>query len=135
ALLADLAGEQARSEAAVEGPDPGPGLAEAGVLGGDRQVADDVEDVAPADRVAGHHGDDRLGRPADLGVEVGHVDAPGRRPLLDVAGVTPGPLVPARAEGVGSLAGEDDHPVLEILPGPVEGVRELDHRLGPEGVA
>jgi hypothetical protein len=50
--------------------DPRPGLAEARVVGGDREVADEVQHVAAADRVAGDHRDDRLGRPPDLDLQV-----------------------------------------------------------------
>ena len=77
-LLADLLGEQAGAEAAVEAADPRAGLAEAGVVGGDREVADDVQHVAAADRVAGDHRDDRLGSAAHLHVQVGHVEAADR---------------------------------------------------------
>src|SRR5262245_42348478 len=59
-LHPDVAGQQAGAEAAVEGPDAGAGLAEAGIVGGDRQVTDEVQDVAAADRVAGDHRDHRL---------------------------------------------------------------------------
>ena len=71
--------QQARAEAAVEGADRGPGLPEARVVGGDRQVADEVQHVAAADRVAGDHRHDRLGQPADLDVQVGDVEAPDAR--------------------------------------------------------
>src|ERR1700733_12868859 len=57
----DEAGEHRRTEAAVERPDPWPGLAEAGVVGGGGQVADGLETVAAADRVTGDHRHDRLG--------------------------------------------------------------------------
>ena len=60
-------------------PTRGPGLPEAGVVGGDREVADHVQHVTAADRVAGHHRDDRLGQPADLHVQVGHVEPADRR--------------------------------------------------------
>ena len=73
-------GEQAGAEAAVERADLGPGLAEAGVVGGDRQVADHVQHVAAADRVAGHHGHHGLRQAADLHVQVGHVEAADARP-------------------------------------------------------
>ena len=47
-LLADLAGEVRRAEAAVEGADVGVGLLEPRLLGaGDREVADDVEEWPP----------------------------------------------------------------------------------------
>ena len=59
-------------------PTFGPGLAEARVVGGDREIADDVQDVAAADRVAGDHRDDGLRHPADLDVQVGDVEAADR---------------------------------------------------------
>ena len=63
------------AEAAVEAADARAGLAEAGVVGGDREVADDVQHVAAADRVAGDHRDDRLGQAPHLDVQVGDVEA------------------------------------------------------------
>ena len=57
-LLSDDAGEVAGAKAAVEAPDFGAGLPEDGVVGGDAEVADDVEDVPAADGVAGNEGDD-----------------------------------------------------------------------------
>ena len=59
-------------------PTFGPGLAEARVVGGDREVADEVQDVPAADGVAGDHRDDGLGQAADLDVQVGDVEAPDR---------------------------------------------------------
>ena len=53
-LLADLAGEVRRPEAAVERADVGVGLLEPRVLGaGEGQVADDVQAVPAAGRPAG----------------------------------------------------------------------------------
>ena len=81
-LGADQVAQHAGAEAAVQRADARAGLAEARVVGGDRQVADDVQHVAAADRVAGDHRHHRLGQPADLDLQVGHVEAadrPGRR--------------------------------------------------------
>ena len=107
--------------AAVERADLRAGLAEAGVVGRDRQVAHDVEHVAAADGVAGDHGDDRLRRAPDLHVEVGDVEAAdallAERVVADVARVAPDPLVAAGAERLVALAGEDDHADVGILPG------------------
>ena len=55
--------------------------------------------------------------------------------VTDVAVVATDLLVPARAEGVGSLAAEDDGADVGIVPGHGEGVGQLEERLGPEGVA
>jgi hypothetical protein len=60
-LEPDLAGEQVGAEAAVEAADLRAGLAEAGVVGGDGEVAHDVQDVAAADGPARHHGHDGFG--------------------------------------------------------------------------
>ena len=62
--------------AAVEAAHLRPGLAETGVVGGDGQVADQVKDVSAADGVAGDHGYDRLGQPADLDLQVQDVEPP-----------------------------------------------------------
>src|SRR3954469_11962067 len=51
-LRADEVGQRARPEAAVEAADLRARLAEARVVGGDREVADHVQDVAAADGVA-----------------------------------------------------------------------------------
>src|SRR3954462_8918844 len=57
-LRPDHVCEQAGAEASVEAADARAGLAEAGVVGCDREVADDVQHVPAADRVAGDHGHD-----------------------------------------------------------------------------
>ena len=75
-LDTDVAGQQAGAESTVEAADPGAGLAEAAVVGGDRHVADQVEDVAATDRVAGDHRDHRFRQPPDLDVEVADVEPP-----------------------------------------------------------
>src|SRR4051794_2907952 len=54
-LDADVAGQKRGAEAAVEAAHARPGLPEASVVGGDRQVADQVEDVAAAHGVPGDH--------------------------------------------------------------------------------
>ena len=69
-LLPDDAREQSRAVAGVEAPDPGAGLAEAGVVGGDREVADELQHLAAADRVAGDHRDHGLGQATDLDLQV-----------------------------------------------------------------
>jgi hypothetical protein len=68
-----------------------------------------VQDVTAADRVAGHHRDDRLRQAAHLDVQVRHVEAPDVRATCDVARVAADALVAARAEGERALAGQDDH--------------------------
>src|SRR3954454_4522620 len=138
-LRADQVGEQAGAEAAVEAADARAGLAEASIVGCDREVADDVQHVSAADRVAGDHGHDGLRQAPDLYVQVGDVEAAhaalGGGVLVHVAGVAAHALVATRAECERSLAGEDDHADVEVLAGPLEGVGDLDQRLRAEGVA
>ena len=119
-LLADDAGEVADAEAAVERPDLRAGLAEAGVVGGDGEVADDVQHMPAADGVAGDHGDDGLGDGADLFLQIEHVEAR-HAVAADVAGVAAHLLVAAGAERLVALAGEDDDADRRILMGEVEG--------------
>ena len=67
-----------------------------------------MQHVAAADGVAGHHGHDRLGRAADLDLEVEHVEAAdallGHLVVADVAVVAADALVAAGAEGLGRPA-------------------------------
>jgi hypothetical protein len=132
-LLAHAVGQQSRAVAAVEGPHPRSGLAEPGIVGRDGQVADHVQDMTAADGVAGHHGHHRFGCAPDLDLEVEDVQPPHPGFVL-VPVLAPDPLVAARTEGLGALAGEDDHPHLGIVPGGVEGVAQFEERPGPEGV-
>ena len=67
-----------------------------------------MQHVPAADRVAGHHRDDRLGQAADLDLQVEHVQAPDAAPrdlvVADVAVVAADALVAAGAEGLVALA-------------------------------
>src|SRR5205807_10138722 len=105
-----------------------------GVGDGYGKVSYDVQYVASSDGVARHHGDDRFGQPPDLDLQVEDVQ-PADPCLVDVAVVTPNPLVATGAEGLGPCAGEDDHPDRGVVTGSVEGVRHLDDSPRPEGVA
>ena len=74
-----------------------------------------MQHVPAADRVAGDHRHDRLGQPADLHVQVGHVEAPDARRLpasssCQVARVAAHALVAAGAERLGPS------PVSTITP-------------------
>ena len=94
--------------------------------------------MTAANGVPGDHGHDRLGQPADLDVQVGDMEPADRARLArigEVAGVTPHPLVPAGAERVRALPGQDDHPDLGVFPGDHESIGDLDQRLRPERVA
>src|SRR5262249_25497186 len=138
-LRADEAREYGGAEAAVERPDLRPGLPEARVVRGDRQVAHDVQDVAAADRVARHHRDHRLAQPADLNVQVGAPEPPYRLVSSGLrrvgagyvaAALAPGFLIAAGAECVWAFAGQDDHADVEVLARAGERVGQLDDGLG-----
>src|SRR5262249_20348915 len=127
-------GEQSRAVAPVEAANARACLAKPGVVGGHGEVADDVQDMAAADRVAGDHRDDRLGRAPDLDLEVEYVEA-ADAPFVAVAIVAADLLVTARAEGLGAGAGQDDNGDMGVVARDVEGVAELEERPGTEGVA
>ena len=114
-LLADEPGHPRAPVAGVEGSHPGSRLAEDGPLRGDRQVADHVEDVAPADGVSVDDAQNGLGRPAHLHLEFEDPQLGLRLgPVLVSPVVRPDGLVTAGAKG-GSSFGiihvgcQDDH--------------------------
>src|SRR4030095_14387722 len=74
-LLADDAREVRRAEPAVEAADARAGLAEARVLGRDREIAHHVEHAPAADRMARDQRDHGLGHAADQLLELEHVQA------------------------------------------------------------
>src|SRR5690606_6415674 len=129
-LLADDARQIAGAKAAVEAADDGTGLAEDGVVGGDGQIADDVQDVPPADGVARHQGDNWLGHRADDALQLQYV-APGQAVLVDVARLAAYLLVAARAERVDAIpgrravAGQQHDADLGVHPRQAEGLRHL----------
>ncbi len=133
-LGADQVPQEGGAEAAVPGADPRPGLAEDGVVGGDREVAAEVKDVAAANRVARHHRHHRLRQSPHLHLQVGDMKAADGSALGDVAGVAANLLVAARAERLRALAGEDHDADLGILAGQLQRGGDLDQRLRPEGV-
>ena len=134
---ADEVAQDRRAEAAVEGADARAGLPEARVVGGDREVAHEVQDVPAADRVAGDHRDDRLRQAAHLHVQVGDVEAPDRfaAGVGQVARVAADALVAARAERERALAGEDHDADLGVLARALERVGQLDDGLRAKRVA
>ena len=132
-FLAHHAGQVAGSKAAVKGTHVGAGLAEAGVVGGNAQVAHHVQHVAAADGPARHHRNDRLGNGADDFLEFQHVEA-GHGVFAHVAAVAAHALVAARAEGPAALAGEDNHADVGAVLAQAHGLNHLLHREGREGV-
>ena len=122
-----------RAEARVERPDPGPGLGEGRVLGGDREVAQHVQDVPAADRDPVDGGDHRLRdvaddpvQPLDLeGAPLGLAVPAGLGPLLDVAAGAERPL---------AGGGEDDGGDPAVGPGVLERRDQLVDGAAAEGV-
>ena len=119
-LLPDNRGQIARAVAAVEAADFRPGLPENGVVGGNRQVADDVQDVPAADGVARHQRDHGLGHGANDALKLQHVEAR-HAVIADVARVAAHLLVAARAEGVfaifgGAVPREQDDADFRVRP-------------------
>ena len=104
-----------------------------------RQVAADVQHVPAAHRVPGDHRHDRLGQPADLDLQVQHVEPAdalvGDLVVADVAVVAADALVAAGAERPVALAGQDDDADPVVVAGEVEGRLELEQGLRPERVA
>src|SRR4029079_2683244 len=101
-LHPDVPGKQPRAEPPVEAAHPRPGLAAAGVVGGARQVAYQVEDVPAAHRPAGDHGHHGFRGATDLHMEVAHVEAPdaplSHLVVADISVIAADPLVATRAE-------------------------------------
>ncbi len=122
------------SSEASEAADLWTGLAESSIVGGDGQVANDMEHVASADRIAGDHRDDGLGQPPDLDLEVEHIEPPDALGI-DVAVVASNPLVAAGAERLGAGPGEDDDANLLVVARRLESLGHLRHRYRSEGVA
>src|SRR5215211_9178023 len=106
-------------------------LAEDRGVGGDGQIAHRGQHVAPADRVAAHLGDNRLGRVADGGVHLFHGEAQGAASA--VASLVRR-LVAACRESPLAGAGEDDHADRSIPCGAAEGVDQLLAGAGAERV-
>ena len=107
-LEADGAGHQSGAEAAVEAADPRPGLAEAGIVGGDGQIADQMQHMAAADGIARHHGHHRLGQGADLALQIQHIEIVHALLVVVAAVVAADPLIAAGTEGQVAGAGQDD---------------------------
>ena len=82
--------------------------------------------MAAPDRVARHHGDNGLGEPADLHLEVEDVQpadaALGYLVVAEVAVVAAYPLIASRAERVRALTRQDDDADVRVVAAHVERV-------------
>ncbi len=132
--MAHDARQHRRAETRIEGADPWPGLAEDGVLGRDREVADDVQHMAAADGVAVDERDDRDGQRPDETLEVEHVQTGHALGVL-VAAPDLVALVAAGAEGDVAGSRQDGDPDRGVVADVPERVEHLGHGLRPERVA
>ena len=127
--LADLTREKPGAKAAVERSNPGPCLPEARIIGCNRKVAADVENMAAADCEACDHRDNWLRAAPHLNLQVEHVEAPDSllRHLVvaDVSVIAADSLIAAGAESQIALAGEDDHTHVGVVLSPIKGFAQL----------
>src|SRR2546428_2285899 len=133
-FLPDNASQQAGAVPPIEAADARTGLAEARVVGRDREVAHDMKDMAATDGIAGDHGDHRFRQAPDLDLQVEHVEAAGALGV-DVAVVASDPLIATRAEGLRPRPGKDDHADLGVVARHLERARHLGYGGRPERVA
>ena len=131
-LVAHDARQLRGPEAGVEGADARAGLPEDRRLRGDREVADHVQHMPAADRVAVHEGDHRLRHRADVALQRQHVEAR-HAVIADVAALTTHALVAAGTEGARARAGEQHHADAGVVVCLRERIEHLVDGLGPEG--
>ena len=133
-FLAHDARQVGGAEASVKRAHFGPCLSEFGVVRGNGEVTDDVEDVTSADGVSGHHGDDGLGHGADGALHVQNVQAR-HAVFTDITGISAHFLVASGAESVRAFSGQDDHAHPGVFMSGVQGVEHFMHGQGTERIA
>ena len=98
-----------------------------------------MQNVPPANGVAGNAGHDGLGQAANLNLEVQNIEASntvaGHLVITDVPIVAANLLVAPGAEGVRARASQDDCTYRDVITGPFECIGQLKKRLRPKGVA
>ena len=92
-----------------------------------------MQDMAAADGEAGDHRHHRLGRAANLHLQVEHVG--GGTAFVDIAFLAAHLLVAARTEGLVAGAGQDDGANGVVVVGAMEGVDQLLDGFRAEGIA
>ena len=109
-------------------------MTESSIIRRDGQVTDNMEDVSTPNGIAGHHGHHGFGKTANLFLDIQNIEP--RHPITpDIATLSPHLLVSTRAEGLFSLAGENDDSDRAILTAVLKGILQFIHCLGPEGIA
>ena len=133
-FLTDKAGHVACSPAPVKGAYFRPCLTENSVFSRNGQVTEHMQNVAPADRVTGNHGDNRFRAGADVALEVEHVESVDPF-FVRVSGVAPDFLIAARAESQRALSCQDNDADVLVIPCVFEGLNHFNDRLRTESVA
>src|SRR6202030_2059938 len=132
-LFAHDASEVHGAEAWIHASDLWAHLAELRIIGCDREIAEHVEHVSTAYRVAVHGGDHGLRYVADHRVKVLDVESQIRsRGLALIAAFLPGRLIAPHAEGLLARTGEDHAADATIAPSFMERLKELVNRLAAE---
>ena len=93
-----------------------------------------MQHVATADRVAGHHRNDRFGERPDRSLKIEHVESRYAR-FIYIPSVASHLLIAPGAEGFRSFSGEDGDADRWIIAYVDKGLLHLDYGLGSEGVS
>src|SRR5262249_15773254 len=133
-LVADDRGEVRRAETAVEASYLRSGLPKARIVRGDGEIADHVQHVAAADRVASDHCNHRFRQGTNLLLQIEDVQ-PRHAIRADIPLASPDALVSAGAECLFTLPGEDNDADLRILPRVFESLAHLKQSFGAKRVA
>src|SRR6266566_4029801 len=122
------------SPAGIKTADPGTSLSKPGIIGGNGQIAEQVQHVTAPDGVACDHCYDRLGKIFDDFLQVEGVQA-GHTIFADVPAMTSNALITSRAECLVARTCKDDYANFRVLAAGIEGVYQFRQRLWPESIA
>src|SRR5713101_1045753 len=101
------------SPASVKTADPGTSLPKPGIVGGDRQIAEQVEHVTTTDGIACNHSYNWLGKILNDFLQVERVQA--RHTIAaDVSAMTSNTLIPSRAECLIACTCKNHHTNLRV---------------------
>ena len=132
-LLAHDSRHVGRAEPPVEAAHFGPRLTEACVLRGTRQVANQVEHVAPTNGVARYQGDHGFGNKANQLLQIQDIES-GYAVAADVTLVPAHTLIPPGTEGFVAFAGQEHHANFGHVAHPGEGIDQFLGGLGSKSV-
>ena len=129
--------EKRGAPAGIDRADARSDLAEDGLFGGDRQVADRRQHIAAADRVALHLGDDGLPALANHAVQFLNRQTDETAAAIALIGLRAAGarrIVAARAEGAVPGPGQHDNADIRILFGVAHGVEHLLDGVGAKRI-